>query len=375
MRGFQDPGGPQRRAASPHTSVWVSASAGTGKTRVLIDRLLWLMLEGTDPSRILCLTFTRAAAAEMANRLNEELGRWATLRSGALAQPLQSLTGFIPDDAAIARARQLFARVLDTPGGVKIQTIHAFCQALLGRFPLEAGVPAEFAVMDERSARETLVEAAERVVIAARDGGDPELTQALSVIAPHAPEGRFGALMAMLADARSKLRQALRGGYAALRDQLCGALCLPTAVTEEQLVADFCAEGGGDEAELRAAAAALATGSCTDRERGAILAAWCKAPQERHRMLAIYAGAFLTAEGENRKILVTRNAADAARCDVGGILSAAAERVKRFREARAAAAVLDASCALVRVGGALLDAYARRKRMQGLLDYDDLVSS
>jgi len=375
MRGFQDPGGPQRRAASPHTSVWVSASAGTGKTRVLIDRLLWLMLEGTDPSRILCLTFTRAAAAEMANRLNEELGRWATLRSGALAQTLQSLTGFIPDDAAIARARQLFARVLDTPGGVKIQTIHAFCQALLGRFPLEAGVPAEFAVMDERSARETLVEAAERVVIAARDGGDPELTEALSVIARHAPEERFGALMAMLADARSKLRQALRGGYAALRDQLCGALCLPTAVTEEQLVADFCAEGGGDEAELRAAAAALATGSCTDRERGAILAAWCKAPQERHRMLAIYAGAFLTAEGEIRKILVTRNAADAARCDVGGILSAAAERVKRFREARAAAAVLDASCALVRVGGALLDAYARRKRMQGVLDYDDLVSS
>ena len=80
MRSFADPDTPQRRAAGPRASVWVSASAGTGKTRVLIDRLLWLMLDGTDPARILCLTFTRAAAAEMANRLNEELANWATLR-------------------------------------------------------------------------------------------------------------------------------------------------------------------------------------------------------------------------------------------------------------------------------------------------------
>ena len=86
MRAFAEPETPQRQAAGPAASVWVSASAGTGKTRVLIDRLLWLMLDGTDPARILCLTFTRAAAAEMANRLNEELARWATLRSGALAR-------------------------------------------------------------------------------------------------------------------------------------------------------------------------------------------------------------------------------------------------------------------------------------------------
>ena len=117
MRPFGEPETAQRRAAAPRASVWVSASAGTGKTRVLIDRLLWLMLDGTDPSRILCLTFTRAAAAEMANRLNEELARWATSRSGALAQTLQELTGRMPDDATVARARQLFARVLDTPEG------------------------------------------------------------------------------------------------------------------------------------------------------------------------------------------------------------------------------------------------------------------
>src|SRR4051794_4876452 len=142
----------QRQALGPEASVWVSASAGTGKTKVLTDRLLALMLDGTDPGRILCLTFTRAAAAEMANRINQRLAAWTTLPPGRLAEELVELTGRFPRDHEIARARQLFARILDVPGGAKIATIHAFCQSLLRRFPLEAGVPPEFAVMDERSA-------------------------------------------------------------------------------------------------------------------------------------------------------------------------------------------------------------------------------
>src|SRR5207237_9447338 len=164
----------QRQALGPDVSVWVSASAGTGKTKVLTDRLLALMLDGTDPARILCLTFTRAAAAEMANRVNDRLARWTPLEPGKLAQELVELTGRYPDEYDTARARQLFARVLDTPGGAKIATIHAFCQSLLRRFPLEAGVPPEFAVIDERSAKEALVEAAEAVIGAARAAPPPD---------------------------------------------------------------------------------------------------------------------------------------------------------------------------------------------------------
>src|SRR5437667_71159 len=107
----------QRRAVDPGASVWVAASAGTGKTKVLTDRLLALMLDGTDPARILCLTFTRAAAAEMANRVNHRLAAWATLPPGALAEELVELTGRFPDEDEIGRARQLFARVLDIQGG------------------------------------------------------------------------------------------------------------------------------------------------------------------------------------------------------------------------------------------------------------------
>jgi ATP-dependent helicase/nuclease subunit A len=374
MSPFAEPHTGQQQAAAPEASVWVSASAGTGKTRVLINRLLWLMLDGTDPARILCLTFTRAAAAEMANRLHQELAEWATLRSGALAERLQKLTGRIPDDTSIARARQLFARVLDVPGGIKIATIHAFCQALLQRFPLEAGVPAQFSVIDERNRREALIEAGESVVIAAREGGDPELARALAVVARYIAEERFGALMAALAAERGKVLRLLEMGAAKLRNKLSSALSLPAGSTAEKIVTSFCAEGAGDEVGLRAAAATLAMGGCTDRERGAILAAWCEAPRRRADMIVDYASAFLTQEGAVRKQLITRRAASAAP-PVEAVLCTEAERVKRFREAHAAATLMEASCALIRLGEALLEAYAKRKRGQSALDYDDLVSA
>ena len=374
MSPFGEANSAQREAAGPSGSVWVSASAGTGKTRVLIDRLLRLMLDGTDPARILCLTFTRAAAAEMANRLNEELARWATSPPEVLAQTLQALTGRMPDEASLAWARQLFARVLETPAGIKIATIHAFCQTLLRRFPLEAGVPAEFAVLDERSAREALIEAGERVIAAARDGNHRDLAEALAVVVRHAPEERFGVLMAKLAAERGKLARALSKGHAKLWAELCAALSLPLEASEEGLTADFCAEGACDEIGLRAAAAALADGSRTDRERGEVIAAWCEAPGQRHLMLATYASGYLTDEGEIRKHLITKDAAGAAAWDVRAVLGAEARRVKNFKQALAAAAVVEASCALTRLGGALLHTYAERKRAQGALDYDDLVS-
>src|SRR4029077_4026490 len=136
------------------------------------------------------------------NRVNDRLAKWTTLPPGALAQELVELTGRYPQEHETARARQLFARVLDVPGGAKIATIHAFCQSLLRRFPLEAGVPAEFAVIDERSAQEALIEAGERMVNAARDGNGRDLADALAVVARYAPEERFGVLMAALAAER-----------------------------------------------------------------------------------------------------------------------------------------------------------------------------
>ena len=174
----------QRRAADPEASVWVAASAGTGKTKVLTDRVLSLMLTGTRPQHILCLTFTRAAAAEMSNRIAEELGEWAAAADEALEETLTRHLGRQPDDDIRRRARRLFAQVLDTPGGMNIQTIHAFCQSLLGRFPLEAGIAPHFTVLEERDAEEMLAAAREEVLARPHADGDGPLPRALPHVTP-----------------------------------------------------------------------------------------------------------------------------------------------------------------------------------------------
>ena len=149
----------QRRATTPDHSAWVEANAGTGKTKVLTDRVTRLLLAGVRPERILCLTFTKAAAAEMRNRLASQLGRWAMADDQTLEKALAGLLDRPPEAAERILARRLFARVLDAPGGINILTIHAFCQALLKRFPLEAGVAPGFEVMDEAEAATLLRQA------------------------------------------------------------------------------------------------------------------------------------------------------------------------------------------------------------------------
>jgi ATP-dependent helicase/nuclease subunit A len=362
----------QRRALDPAASVWVSASAGTGKTKVLTERLLTLMLDGTEPSRILCLTFTRAAAAEMANRLNERLARWTTIPSGELAQELVRLTGRYPNDDDVRTARRLFSRVLDTPGGAKIETIHAFCQSLLRRFPLEAQVPPEFAVIDERSAGEAQKDAAAQIIAAARAGARPDLAEALTVVARYLIEERFAELMAALARERGKLAAALEAGEEALAARLAAMAGVAPDMTVETLTVQFCA--GGDLTALRQCCSALADGTeATDQPRGRLIAGWCEDEAVRAAIVDDYLAAFLTDEGNIRAQLCTKSAATAATFDLAAVLAVEAERAKRFLDTRNALVVIEATRALVRLGAALVEAYEARKRLHAELDYDDLI--
>jgi ATP-dependent helicase/nuclease subunit A len=130
----------QAVASDPDASVWVSAHAGSGKTHVLVNRVIRLMLAGVPPERILCLTYTRAAAAEMSRRLFDVLSSWIPLDDEALIERIHKISGYARFGGELKKARRLFARALETPGGLKIQTIHAFCERLLQRFPVEAGV-------------------------------------------------------------------------------------------------------------------------------------------------------------------------------------------------------------------------------------------
>lgn len=362
----------QRQAADPQSSVWVAASAGSGKTSVLTDRVLALLLSGTRPERILCLTFTRAAAAEMAQRINQRLSLWATEPDRDVRQQVADLLDTSPDEAQLDLARQLFARVLDVPGGLKILTLHSFCQSLLGRFPLEAGIAPHFEAIDERSAAELLIAARDTVLSEAR--ADGPFADALAIVTEHIQEESFGELIALLARDRGRLRRFVDrcGGAAGVPGAVAQTLGVPADLRPEQVVAEACNAHQVDGEALAIAAEALLGGTeKTDQPRGHAIKGWLAADAEAKRSgFADYMSQFLTQEGTPRARLITKQAATP---EAVSALDAEASRLLAVLERRRAAITMRASVALLQLGAALLDAYETAKAALARLDYDDLI--
>ncbi len=361
----------QRPAADPAASVWVGASAGTGKTKVLTDRVLSLMLHGSAPGRILCLTFTKAAAAEMSNRLAGRLSRWTAHSDDALDLELSELLGAAPDGGMRARARQLFARVLDAPGGMKIQTIHAFCQSLLGRFPLEAGIAPHFQILDERSAAVMLRAAREEILI------DPAFAADIAEVAVHVQEQSFSDLLDELARERGRVERlrARPGGIEAAEDALYRVLEIDPEETPEGVLESACVDTAFDLAGLqRAAQAMLGQDGKTDRTHGAAIASWLESPADRAENFDSYLCAFFTkgGMGDAFKDLVHKPALAAAP-GIDLVLEAEAQRLDMVRAKLNALIVAGASAAMLRLGAAILAVYGRHKTRRALLDYDDLI--
>nr|WP_312860523.1 UvrD-helicase domain-containing protein [Mesorhizobium sediminum] len=196
----------QATASMPGVSAWVSANAGSGKTHVLSQRVIRLLLGGAEPSRVLCLTYTRAAAANMANRVFASLARWTTLDEDKLATELAELDGRSPDQKRLRFARQLFARALETPGGLKIQTIHAFCEAVLHQFPLEANIAGHFQLLDSSQMEAALVAEARREMVALAAGdGQPELAEAFASVLAYGGESGLESLLGAIIAQRGAL--------------------------------------------------------------------------------------------------------------------------------------------------------------------------
>ena len=359
-------------ASRPAVSAWVDASAGTGKTKVLADRVLRLLLAGTPPERILALTFTRAAAAEMANRIFDALGAWSRMAGDELEGTLAALLEEAPDADTVARARALFLQVLDAPGGMKIQTIHAFCQSVLGRFPLEARINPHFSVMDERTEGETLRRARDAVIAEAGRNPDSPLARAFVTVAARGGESVFDGLMAALASGRDKVAVLAEKAFPNIEAATHRHFDLDPEETGETILIAASAEGAFDRERLERAAAALGQGLKTDAA-GAAIAAWLEAPLATPDAFAGYAGAFLTQKGGIRKNLPTKAVASAAPEAVEA-WRAEAERVRAVRERLLAARTAAESAALARIGAALLSSYRDEKARQGRLDYDDLIA-
>lgn len=361
----------QALASDPSGSAWVGASAGSGKTKVLTDRVLRLLLQrGQAPNRILCLTFTKAAAAEMATRLARELGRWAVADQDELTARLTTLMRRAPEPAELRRARRLFAEVLELPGGMRISTIHAFCQSLLRAFPLEAGLAPQFGVVEDADAAGLLAEAREAVL------GAPMGAQgaALEALAGLVPPDAFAKLVGALVKDRGKLGTALAragGDVAGLRAALERALGLDGG-GEEALIASACA---AVEAEVLAAARLLqASRNANDQARGARLVEWLELDHgARPPRWADWCQIFLTQEGEPRAILCTKQVGER-HAEAAAILAREAARVAAVEGSRRACRLLSATAALLGLGAPVLRGYEARKRQLGLLDYDDLIA-
>ena len=366
----------QRQAADAGSSVWVAASAGAGKTKVLTDRVLSLMLGGSPPGRILCLTFTRAAAAEMANRLNERLSRWAVLPESELRGEILALLGRMPDQGLLDHARRLFATVLDAPGGLGIETIHAFCQALLRRFPVEAEVPPHFQLLDERAAGELLADVREEVLAEARAGAAPELASAVTTLVHRIGEARFWTLLDLIAAARTKFSRLAEGagGVAAIVGQIAHRLGLAPGTTEAYVIAEACADHAFDGTALRRAAEVMLTSTAQgDRKRGETLAAWLAEPDRRVERFDDCLEVYFIQQGTRRARLLAKSLGNARPAELAA-LEAEAQRLEAVRARCTAAAVLETTVAVTRLAIAMLRSYERHKRSRAVLDYEDLIA-
>lgn len=211
----------QTRAANPQDSVWVSANAGSGKTHVLTERVIRLLLEGTNPSKILCLTYTKAAAAVMQNRVFMRLSEWAVLDDVGLSEKLELLEKRKPDAIRLEIARRLFARALETPGGLKIQTIHAFCESILHQFPLEANIAGHFEMLDDMMQTALVGEARRQLLEVASTSAYAGLAEAFATVLETAGEIGLETLLDEAVSKRHALHEFIRQtGVAEARQEI-----------------------------------------------------------------------------------------------------------------------------------------------------------
>jgi ATP-dependent helicase/nuclease subunit A len=363
----------QAEASNPRSSAWVSANAGSGKTHVLTQRVLRLLLDGTPPAQILCLAYTKAAAANMADRVFSKLAQWTSLDDRALTQAIVDCGASAPSAHDLVFARQLFARTIETPGGLKIQTLHAFAERLLRLFPFEANVPAHFNVLDESESKWLLREARDAAL--AELSASSESMDALDLVAREAGAARFDEL---LTEALSHAET-----FAAHDDALAyaAALSAPLGLAPGATVASVEAEMlGGDVGRARREkwAQSLGGGGRQDQKIAENLRAANEDGARQARVQALLRVLFKEdgeggPHGGEAGRLITK-----ASCEefptLEEDLRREQERLLPLRERRRAALTLERSAALFVVARSILAAFARMKAERGALDFNDQIA-
>ena len=363
----------QRKAANPNRSVWVEASAGTGKTKVLSDRVLRILLSGVHPSKILCLTYTKAAAVEMSSRIAGRLSKWAVAGENELHQELSDLLGNLPGErkayeALEASARKLFAVLLDTPGGMKIQTIHSFCQEILKRFPLEAKISPYFEVMDDRTSTEALDEIKKGLLRKIESEPESKSAQALAYLTQNVSEYKFPEVMNSIAANRSKIAIlfAEYPNFEELIKETAVRLDICPDDTEEKLIDAFTAKL--DKNVLRRIMNAWFKGTPSDVAKAETLSLLLSGNFDYET----YKSLFLTKDGKPLAKAGTK-AAVTDYPELPEVFAAEAERISELEEKRTALRVFVSTKAVLYLAEDLISGYEHYKKIHSKMDYEDLI--
>ncbi|MBR1825506.1 MAG: double-strand break repair helicase AddA [Alphaproteobacteria bacterium] len=371
----------QRRAANPSNSVWVEASAGTGKTQVLSDRVLRLLLDDVKPMRLLCLTYTKAAAVEMNSRISERLSEWAVIDEAELEDKLKQLLGAEISSAEKlrkykAKARTLFAELLDTPGGIKIQTIHSFCTDVLKRFPLEAKVSPYFEVLEDEESTNALTQIKTEILLKENHNGDNKLSAAIDYFAENMSETAFPSMLKKITEKRREMVEVLskNGGLSNFLKALAEKLNINTDETEESIKAEFMQATRRQLSDVVKNISAWSHGTeSTDKPKVKI----CTDVIERNFQTEdyeIYKLCFFTGENEPRKerSLATKDAKDAD-SELMSRLFAEQERLKISEEKLQKLRLYQSTKSAFTIVREIDKRYEQYKREKSCMDFSDLI--
>src|SRR5579871_1950785 len=362
----------QKRASDPEASAFVSANAGSGKTHVLVQRVIRLLLSGVPPEKILCITFTKAAAANMAERVFTTLGHWVTLDDTKLDAAMRDAG--VPDPTARLRkaARELFARALETPGGLKVQTIHALCTRLLQQFPFEANVPARFAVLDERDQTDMMERANLKVFLEAARAPDSVLGRALQTAMANAADVTFKDVVreACLSRDHFLAWTDAAGSTGAATGEMSAALGLSATDTLEDVEGEILDGPYLPRRRWAEIADALGASSKQDQKQASQLRAALAFTDTAQ--VDEYLCVFLTDEKSPRKTVLTQRFCDD-NPSVARLFDNEIARLAPLIEKRRAVTTRDRTEALLHIAMAAAVNYRREKEERGLLDYDDLI--
>ncbi|WP_246730189.1 double-strand break repair helicase AddA [Nitratireductor mangrovi] len=370
----------QLRASDPRLSAWVSANAGSGKTHVLSRRVMRLLLDQVDPSRILCLTYTKAAAANMSTRVFRDLARWATLDDATLAEEVEALEERRPGPQRLRLARRLFARALETPGGLKIQTIHAFCEAVLHRFPLEANIAGHFELLDGRMEQALVAEARRDLLAGIDDPARLELAEAFAAVLKAGGEHGLEELLGEIVQKRDALRAFITeiAGTAPPFGDVAEEFGFSGHEDEESIIASAWPDPWFDAAlAARLETAARAAGKKTATRFGELLAAACDASPSA----GFAAARDLFLENKKSGVWVPRKTRQIMAAGVAehfpefeAEFARAAQTFTATVDRLAAWHMASQTRAALVIADWLIARYERLKSARGYLDFNDLIN-